>query len=117
MSTKTTVAGVAVGAVGLMGAIVGGGMTNDVVVKEDYRFTNTHEYMKKRDEVFKNIEARIAYKKDGTSYLNFGNGTIDYREFSDMYNFLNYEKERCGMKFGSHDFAKEFLAIKAGCKK
>ena len=117
MTVKTTVAGAVVGAVGLVGAIVGVDYTNDIQVDGVQRFDNVVEYNVKRDKVYQSIEAHLDYKKDGTAFLNFGEATVDYKEFSDMINILNFEKERCGMVFHTPDFAQAFRQLKDNCIK
>lgn len=111
---RKQIAGIGAGIVAVAGSMVGLDYANDITV-DTYRFDNAQEYEAKRDEVFHTIETHIDFDKEGNLFLNFYGATIDFRVFSDMYNFVNKEAERCGVTFTTKNFVESFQMVK-NCK-
>jgi len=116
MNVKQVVASIATGAVALGGTIIGVDKMNDVKVGKQ-KFDNVEEYKVARDRVFLNIENRTDIDKEGKKFINFEGETIDFKEFSEIYEFLDYEMKRCELKIKTHKFFDAFEDAKKNCKK
>ena len=57
------------------------------------------------------------FDKNGKKFINFKGEIIEFSEFADIYEFVNFEVNRCGLDISTNDFFTAFESIKKNCEK